>query len=79
MRARLASADYRQRADKEERKKTAPYSAGMPAFGVQWSVRGFQRLEIKPVQIHHFGPGGHKVSDEFFAGVAAGIDFRRGA
>ena len=35
--------------------------------------------QIKPIQIHDFGPGGHEVLDEFALGILAGINFRDGA
>jgi len=34
--------------------------------------------QIKPVQVHHLGPGGNKVLHKFLPGISAGIYFSQG-
>jgi len=36
-------------------------------------------LQVKPVEVHHLGPGGDEGVDEFFFGVGGGVDLGEGA
>ena len=44
------------------------------------ALRSFShcRIEVKAIEIHHLGPGGHEVVDELLLRIVAGVDFRNG-
>jgi hypothetical protein len=45
----------------------------------RWGYLTLKRLDIKPVQVHYFAPGGYEVMHEGLLRVAGGVDFREGA
>lgn len=59
---------------RRDSKKRGPFPD--PFFSKIWTGR---LLQVEPVEIHDFIPGGNEILNEFFLAIVAGVDFGDGA